>query len=456
LRKGRPIDYLLAGIGLGLACATKYTAGIVLLPLLAASVFSYLERERPGHSDGARGRGSAATATEARSARSGRPAAVFKPLLGVVLAGVVGALAFLLANPYAILDYQAFHSELVRQSSLSAEAQGKLGAPKSGGLLYYLWALTWGLGWVPALASLGGAVSVWRFGGARTGRQLGWLLVPAAVLYLAFMGIQGRYYGRWLMPILPILCLLAAVFALQLASAGARLVRSLERRLRRGPRGKEVGAPSSSPATLRTAILAALVAVLLAQGLYYSVHSGMVLARADTRNQTRAWMLAHVPAGARIVLEPVAPAEWLRESGPRTSHAHGGTRWVKYTSLISRISADGALEPHTERVVGIEDYERTLSPALIGFYESQGYCWVISGSTESGRAFADPAAVPLAIAYYRALAKQGQLVFRASPYAAGKGPVAFNFDWSFDYYPLAYERPGPEMTVYRLRGGRCT
>jgi hypothetical protein len=207
---------------------------------------------------------------------------------------------------------------------------------------------------------------------------------------------------------------------------------------------------------LRTAILAALVAVLLAQGLYYSVHSGMVLARADTRNQTRAWMLAHVPAGARIVLEPVAPAEWLRESGPRTSPAHGGTRWVKYTSLISRISADGALEPHTERVVGIEDYERTLSPALIGFYESQGYCWVISGSTESGRAFADPAAVPLAIAYYRALAKQGQLVFRASPYAAGKGPVAFNFDWSFDYYPLAYERPGPEMTVYRLRGGRCT
>jgi hypothetical protein len=33
--------------------------------------------------------------------------------------------------------------------------------------------------------------------------------------------------------------------------------------------------------------------------------------------------------------------------------------------------------------------------------------------------------------------------------------VAFNFDWSFDYYPLAYARPGPLMTVYRLYGGRC-
>jgi hypothetical protein len=106
-------------------------------------------------------------------------------------------------------------------------------------------------------------------------------------------------------------------------------------------------------------------------------------------------------------------------------------------------------------VVGIEEYERTLSPALIGYYEGHGYCWVISGSTQSGRAFADPKAVPLAIGYYRALAKDGEVAYRSSPYAAGQGPVAFNFDWSFDYYPLAYRRPGPDMTVYRLHGGRC-
>ena len=80
---------------------------------------------------------------------------------------------------------------------------------------------------------------------------------------------------------------------------------------------------------------------------------------------------------------------------------------------------------------------------------------MLSGSTESGRAFADPRAVPLAVAYYRALAQQGEVVFRASPYARGSGPVAFGFDWSFDYYPLAYERPGPSLTVYRLHGGRC-
>jgi hypothetical protein len=104
--------------------------------------------------------------------------------------------------------------------------------------------------------------------------------------------------------------------------------------------------------------------------------------------------------------------------------------------------------------VGVESYVRTLSPALIGYYERNGYCWVISGSTQSGRAFADPRAVPLAIAYYAALRHDATVAFRARPYAAGAS-VPFNFDWSFDYYPLAYRRPGPAMTVYRLHGGRC-
>jgi hypothetical protein len=105
--------------------------------------------------------------------------------------------------------------------------------------------------------------------------------------------------------------------------------------------------------------------------------------------------------------------------------------------------------------VGIENYVRTLSPALLGYYEAKGYCWVISGSTQAGRALSNPAAVPLAGAYYRALAERARVVYRASPYSRGAHPVAFSFDWSFDYYPRSYSKPGPEMTVYRLTGGLC-
>ncbi len=128
-------------------------------------------------------------------------------LIGLALAGVAALVSFLVADPYSVLDLHAFEQGLAHQSSLSGEAQGKLGAPHESGLLYYLWSLTWGLGWVPAVAALGGAFTVWW-----REPRLGWVLVPAPLLYLAFMGAQGRYFGRWLLPIFPILCLLAALF----------------------------------------------------------------------------------------------------------------------------------------------------------------------------------------------------------------------------------------------------
>ena len=400
LRRGRSRDYVIAGIALGLACASKYTAGIVILPMLAAA--------------------SARWRTEDRHGRR-------RALAMLALALVLAFAAFVLANPYSVIDYSAFHNELVHQSTLSAESQGKLGAPRNGGLAYYLWTLTWGLGWLPSLAALGGAVLIWR-----RDPRVGWMLVPATLIFLAFMGLQGRYFGRWLLPIFPILALLGAFFVVEIARAAAR-------RLKQSPR-------------LAGVLTGVLVAALLAQGLIYSVHSGIVLSRADTRTITRDWMLANVPEGSRIVAEPISPDAWAREQ-PGSAACHG-YRWCKYDSLLSRITPSGALTPDVHEV-GIEDYERTLSPQLLSYYTANGYCWVLTGSTESGRAEADPRAVPQAAAYYRALAREGELVFTASPYSRGAGDVPFGFDWSFDYYPLAYSRPGPTVSLYRLHGGRC-
>jgi hypothetical protein len=449
MQRGRARDYLLAGAALGLAAATKYTAGVAVLPLIAATVIRYRDSRAPAVAGAQHswphpaGTGAGGAAPAAR----GLPAA-----MGLLLAGVAALLAFLAANPYALLDFHHFVNELAHESAVAEEAGGKLGSPHELGVFYYLWSFTWGLGLLPALAALGGAVAVWF-----RERRAAWLLTPMILAYLVFMGTEDRYFGRWVMPLLPVACVLAAFFALMLVAALARRLEHVRRSDRAA--GRRRGA--------LVLVLGSLIAAvaLLAQGALYSVHADTVLARADTRAQMRAWMLAHVPAGARVVVEPVVPQAWLHEApalGPLASHyspRSARQRWSVYPSLLELIAPASGAGSGSWRVVRhykrLEDYEHALTPALVDYYEQQGYCWVITGSIQSGRAFADPREAPGALAYYRTLAARSQLVHRVSPYTAGSAAVPFSFDWSYEYYPLSYRLPGPEMLAYRLRGGRC-
>lgn len=391
LRGGGARAALLGGLGAGLAAGTKYTAGIALLPLLTAVLLAARERREP----------------------------LARTLLAPALAACGAALAgFLIANPYALLDFGTFRAGVARQRTLaSGEELAKLGLTQENGVLYYLWTLTWGLGWIPALAALGGAVRL-----ALRDRALALVLLPAPVVFVLFMGMQERYFGRWLLPVLPIVVLLAAYGGMALARALAA----------RAPR-------------LAGPVVALIAVALLAQGLVHSLHVDRVLARADTRNSARAWLLERVPAGSKVVIEPFVPARWL-----------AGTDWRRWNVARGDVDDFGRVLPNGRtRFVKVDKYERTLRPALIDRYLARGYCVVVTASHQFGRAFAEPDEVPHAIAYYAALQRRGDVVARFSPYREGADPPPFNFDWSFDWYPLAYERPGPLIVVHRLRGGVC-
>jgi hypothetical protein len=92
---------------------------------------------------------------------------------------------------------------------------------------------------------------------------------------------------------------------------------------------------------------------------------------------------------------------------------------------------------------------------MLDKYREEGYCYVVSGSTQKGRVTKDPSKAPGAAAYYKALAEQGEKVASFSPMKPGHALPRFNFDISYNYYPLGYYRPGPQIDIFRLRGGRC-
>ena len=397
LRRGRRRDYVLAGIGIGLAGATKYTGLIMLVCLLAAAV-----------SDGAGG---------------ARATALRRVGLAVLLAFV----SFLIANPYAALDPSSFFSGVGQQASQAAGTEPvKLGTNPGSGIYYYLWTFTWGLGWGPALAAIGGAALLL----VRRRIATAMVLLPAPIAFIIFMGDQQRFFGRWLMPIFPIVAVLGAYGAVELA-------RMLSR-----PRGPAPGR-RLMPAALAGVIL---IVVMLGQSLVADIHNDEVLSRPDTRNLARAWMVRHVSAGSKVVIEPLVPDNWALDVGRVLPVTATGERWWRYPTWLTSYDQNlNPLPPGEHAYVYVDQYERYLQPQLLDQYVKQGYCWVVLGSLQAGRAFAQPGAAPRAIAYYAELARRAALVYEVTPFAKRAHPVKFGFDWSLDYYPRQYRRPGPEI-----------
>ena len=288
-RRGRTRDYAIAGIGIGLASATKYTGGITLVCLLGAFVS---RRRRPvvlgldaqaraRARAGARRRSCSRTRTRCSISRRSRPACPSR---------------------------RRWPPARIRPSWARA----------GSGITYYLWTFTWGLGWGPTLAAIGGAVLLL----ARRRLAMALVLLPAPIAFIIFMGDQQRFFGRWLMPIFPIVAILAAYGAVELVRWLARTIRL--------------------PVVIGGAAAAVL---LLGQSVAADIHNDRVLSRPDTRNLTRAWMVRNIPAGSKVVIEPVVPDNWASDIGSSNPATPTGDRWYRFATWLTDLGPNGATAP---------------------------------------------------------------------------------------------------------------
>ncbi|HEX8741907.1 MAG TPA: glycosyltransferase family 39 protein [Thermoleophilaceae bacterium] len=392
---GRRRHYVLAGVAAGLAIGFKYTAGLVLVPLLAAALmrlWSQREPERPWY----------------RTPWHRRP-----ELISLILTGVATTAAFAITTPFFFVKPISALYQLKQQAEAAGDS-AKLGQSQEGGFVYYAKSLTWGFGWAAIAAAIAGAIIE-----IRRDRRRGILLALFPIVLYLYLGAQTRYFGRWLLPMYPVLALLAAVAVVQLAAL-----------IRRRP-------------AIQGLAIAALTAGVLAQAVVADVRTSEVLGEKDTRQMAREYLELNYDAGIRIVIEPGVPDNYYRLTGSRNrtrQFVRGFVRDVRRAAVLD--APEGA----------DTTYASTLTPDLIDLYRQQGFCLVMTMSVIRGRA--ENAKVPQALAYYDRLERESRRIFYASPYDPGAEKVPLHYDFSYNYYPTAYARPGPEIGIYQLENCR--
>ena len=232
------------------------------------------------------------------------------------------------------------------------------------------------------------------------------------------MGTQERYFGRWLLPVFPILC----------------VARRLGRRARRARRSTR-RAP-----TLRPALLRARRGAPARPG-----------ARLLAAQRTRPVARRHPQPRARMDggERPAADEDRRRARRPRRLGAATSAARTPATSQRRALDQvpDEPLEHRQRRLTrprrGARREHRGLRaharPRLVDRYEKQGWCYVVSGSTQRGRAEVAPQAGAAGDRLLQgARAARGRRLPREPVPARGEAGRASTSTGRFDYYPLAY------------------
>ncbi len=233
---------LLACLFVGLATATKWPGASVLIVLIAAIVWH------------ARNTGSW-THVPARVA--------------LVIFGSIAAL--ILVSPYILLDYQQVYHDLLKEAP--ASHLGATGLGLGGNLLRYVGgyipdAMSWP---VAALSALGVLIMATRHARAFV------LIAPITAVFLVGISAQSLIWPRWVVPLMPLLCLFA----------GVAITEPLRLSL----------SPSARYALMALLLVGALVPITLAS------IDGRRERGEDTRSLATRWALAQVPPGSRVAME---------------------------------------------------------------------------------------------------------------------------------------------------------
>lgn len=284
----KPIRWsLVAGIGYGLALATKFSAAPLIVPLFVALLLRWYRRD------------------------------FFSAFASLLLSVLIGLLTFVVAMPYALLDFKNFELQVAEQGDL---ARGLLDYPyvrQFAGTTPYVYEgqniLLWGLGLMLGLAACAGLLwLLWRVWKRNAGA---WLVVLSwVIVYSVIIGSFYVKFMRYMLPIYPFLTLIGAAVLV----AFARWATSYRQRYSQQTTDSESVSDQCEeipPTANRLArrimplmpILPILSYVAIAVVLIGTIFQGLALLNVDsvpnTRVQASLWIYSHVKPGSVLTYE---------------------------------------------------------------------------------------------------------------------------------------------------------
>jgi 4-amino-4-deoxy-L-arabinose transferase-like glycosyltransferase len=323
-----------AGAAAGLAAATKYNgAHALVMPLIACWM--------------------------TRPARGSRTSCA---LAAVAACGI----AYLICAPYTLLDLPGF---LDGFAHLANKYRTSIAPPEPAWILYLKY-LRGFFGW-PALLLMAWGLGLAMIRMIRGPGHVRWmLLVIFPLLYFGFVSGQRIVYGRYLLPILPALCVLTA----NAVVSGVSLLRRYE-----------------IPRAPRTALIAGLTIAALLPPALQAIAFDRMISRQDTVTQAYEWIRTNVPEGSSVAVETRAlllpPAAY---------------RSTNFTRLIWN--------------------SPSRSPRELADYVQEGFDYVVASGQVYGPVFDAPQNLPAEYAAYRRLFDQSHEVVRFTPSNEHPGP----------------------------------
>lgn len=259
IRTEKPVRWALGvGLGYGLALATKTSAAPLALPLVVALVLRwYYKRD------------------------------LWEVIVPLIYAACTTILVFMVAMPYALLDFGEFSQQVSDQGNL---ARGLLDLPyvrQFAGTTPFIYELQnlvlWGMGLTLGVASLAGLLwlcwRLWRHEMASWLVPLSWVLVYGVINCTFY-----TKYMRYLLPLYPLLVLMGACMLISLATLDTTSWDGLRARFIR------IGSY-------------ALIGLVLAGTLFQCLALDNIYSQPNTRIQASAWIFSHLKPGTVLTYE---------------------------------------------------------------------------------------------------------------------------------------------------------